>query len=153
MLKQVCSQQRHSSQGLIWYFSSRAHFLPAEVGSRDPSKPRRASTVRRGSLFAGSPPAIAFVPTSRRPTKAQTGSLRSRHHSGDGRRGYPSRAGRERGVADEYEYGAPRLPLRRTSELPPCHLCWQLMVGCLLALTRLGAEPRLSRCQAGDRSY
>jgi hypothetical protein len=54
-------------------------------------------------------------------------------------------------VADEYEYGAPRLPLRRTSELPPCHLRWQLMVGCLLALTRLGAEPRLSRCQAAAR--
>ena len=43
------------------------------------STPRRTSTVRRGTLFAGSLPAIAFVPSIRRPTNAQTGLLRSCH--------------------------------------------------------------------------
>ena len=46
--------------------SNRAHFLPAEVGLQN-LPPRRTSTVRRGSLFAGSFIATraALVPAGR----------------------------------------------------------------------------------------
>jgi hypothetical protein len=77
--------------------------------------------ARRGSPSGTCPhslPAIAFVPSNRRPTNAQTGLVRSCRIAGDGRRDAPTPRRSERRVTgNDDEAGASRLPLSRRRKL------------------------------------
>jgi hypothetical protein len=100
----------------------------------------------------GAAPAVAFVPSVRRPTNAQTGFLSWCHSGGWSARLRPFGvlAGSEAWTG-EYEYRCASLAAKAHRRVAALSSSLAIYVGCLLVLTRLGAAALLSRCPAGDR--